>query len=118
MLQDNVKLEAIISWLKEKNAEDIRVYEVQGKTDYTDLIIVCEGSADVHNKAIANHVIDMAKKSRFPVLGKEGVENGEWVLIDLTDVVVHIFLPDMREYYQIDELFEKVKSRKAEEETQ
>ena len=60
----------------------------------------------------------MAKKSRFPVLGKEGVENGEWVLIDLTDVVVHIFLPDMREYYQIDELFEKVKSRKAEEETQ
>lgn len=117
-MQDNVKLEAIISWLNDKNAEDIRVYEVEGKTDYTDVIIVCEGSADVHNKAIANHIIDMAKKNRFPVLGKEGVNNGEWVLIDLTDVIVHIFLPQVREHYQIDELFEKVKNRKAEEELQ
>jgi len=118
ILQDNIKLEAIIEWLTEKKAENIRVYEVQGKTDYTDVIVVCEGSADLHNRAIATHLIDMAKENHLKVLSKEGVDRGQWILIDIGDVIVHIFLPQTRDYYKIDELFSKVKNRKPEEEIQ
>lgn len=118
ILQDNIKLEAILEWLTEKKAENVRVYEVQGKTDYTDVIVVCEGSADLHNKAIASHLMDMAKENHLRVLSKEGVDTAHWILIDIGDVVVHIFLPQTRDYYKIDELFEKVKNRKPEEEIQ
>ncbi|MCB5266873.1 MAG: ribosome silencing factor [Candidatus Cloacimonetes bacterium] len=118
ILQDNIKYQAIIEWLKEKKAENIRSYEVQGKTDYTDVIVVCEGNADLHNKAIASHLIDMAKENHLSVLSKEGVENAQWILIDLGDVIVHIFLPQTRDYYKIDDLFEKVKTRNPDEDKQ
>ncbi|HOH59862.1 MAG TPA: ribosome silencing factor [Candidatus Cloacimonadota bacterium] len=118
ILQDNIKYQAILEWLNDKKAENIRTYEVQGKTDYTDVIVVCEGNADLHNKAIANHLIEMAKEHKLSVLSKEGVDNAQWILIDLGDVIVHIFLPQTRDHYKIDELFEKVKSRKPEEDIQ
>jgi len=114
-LQDNIKLKAILEWLTEKKAEDIRVYEVEGKTDYTDVIVVCEGSADLHNKAIASHLIDMAKENKYRVLSKEGVDSAQWILIDVGDIVVHIFLPQTRDFYKIDELFEQVKNRDPQE---
>jgi ribosome-associated protein len=118
ILQDNIKIEAILEWLTAKKAENIRVYEVQGKTDYTDVIVVCEGSADLHNKAIATHLIDMAKENHLKVLSKEGIDSAQWILIDIGDVVVHIFLPQTRDYYKIDELFDKVRNRNPEEEIQ
>jgi len=114
-LAENSKLEAILHWLSEKKADNVRVYDVQSKTDYTDVIVVCEGSADVHNKAIANHLIEMAKENHLQVLSKEGMDFGQWVLIDIGDLVVHIFLPQTRDFYKIDDLFEKVKSRKPDE---
>ncbi|MCB5248745.1 MAG: ribosome silencing factor [Candidatus Cloacimonadales bacterium] len=117
-MQDNIKLEAILQWLTDKKAENIRVYEVQGKTDYTDVIVVCEGSADLHNKAIATHLIDMAKENHLKVLSKEGTDSAQWILIDIGDVVVHIFLPQTRDYYKIDELFDQVRNRKPEEDRQ
>lgn len=111
ILAGNTKLEAIINWLHEKKADNIRIYDVQNKTDYTDIIVVCEGSADVHNKAIANYLVDMAKEQHLHVLSKEGIDYGQWILIDIGDMIVHIFLPQTREYYKIDELFNKVKNR-------
>ncbi len=114
-MAENSKLEAILHWLSEKKAENVRVYDLQSKTDYTDVIVVCEGSADVHNRAIANHLIEMAKENHLQVLSKEGLDFGQWVLIDIGDLVVHIFLPQTRDYYKIDELFEKVKNRKPDE---
>ena len=118
ILQDNIKYQAILEWLNDKKAENIRTYEVQGKTDYTDVIVVCEGNADLHNRAIANHLIEMAKEHKLSVLSKEGVDNAQWILIDLGDVIVHIFLPQTRDHYKIDDLFEKVKTRKPEEDMQ
>lgn len=111
-------IQAVIKRLEEKNAENIRLYEVFGKTDYTDRIIVCSGNADIHNKAIANHLIEMAKEDGIRVIGKEGMDSGQWILLDAADLVVHIFLPQLREYYQIDELFSKLEKRKLEEDTE
>ncbi len=115
-MQDNTKVKAILEWLAEKKAENIKVYDVHKTSGYTDIIVVCEGTADVHNKAIANHLIDEAKASKFRVLSKEGVDNGQWVLIDVGDIIVHIFLPQVREHYKIDDLFAQVRNHHDQEE--
>ena len=107
-MADNPKLEAVLTWLAEKQAENIRVYDVGKNSAYTDFIVVCEGTADLHNKAIANHVLDMAKEHKLLVLIKAGLEFGVWVLLDISDVVIHIFLPEKREYYKIDEFFSEL----------
>ncbi|HOH47840.1 MAG TPA: ribosome silencing factor [Candidatus Syntrophosphaera sp.] len=107
-MADNAKLEAVLTWLAEKQAENIRVYDVGKNSAYTDFIVVCEGTADLHNKAIANHVLDMAKEHKLLVLSKAGLEFGVWVLLDISDVVIHIFLPEKREYYKIDEFFSEL----------
>jgi len=116
-LTNQVKVEAIIEWLQEKKAENIKIYDVENKSGYTDVIIVCEGSADIHNRAIAQYLIDNAKEYHLSVLSKEGMDYGQWVLIDLGDVVVHIFLPQTRDYYNIDDLFDKVRKGIGEEST-
>lgn len=114
-LTDQAKLQTILEWLSEKKAENIKVYDVHQTSSYTDLIVVCEGSADVHNQAIASHLIDMAKEHKLGVISKEGVENGQWILIDTGDVIVHIFLPQVRQHYKFDDLFAKVKNHHEQE---
>lgn len=113
-MSDNIKLEAILEWLNDKKAENIRVYDVESIVDYADAIVVCEGNADLHNKAIANHVLDMAKEHKLNVLGKAGLEFGQWILVDLGDVILHIFLPEKRNFYKIDQLFEQLSSHNKE----
>ena len=108
-LADNAKLTAILEWLKEKNALNISTYDVSKTSGYTDVIIVCEGQADLHNQAIANHLLTKARENGMKVISKEGIEHGHWILIDVADVVVHIFLNQTRRYYDIDELFAKVR---------
>ncbi|HOZ00726.1 MAG TPA: ribosome silencing factor [Candidatus Syntrophosphaera sp.] len=114
-MAENAKLEAILNWLADKKAENVRVYDVAKTSTYTDFIVVCEGNADLHNKAIANHLLDMAKENKLQVLGKAGTEFGQWILVDLGDVVVHVFLPEKREYYKIDRLFAELAGLKAED---
>ena len=114
-MADNVKIEAIVEWLTEKKADNIKLYDVEKHSGYTDVIIVCEGSADIHNRAIANYLIDNAKGHHLIVISKEGLDNGHWILIDVGDVVVHVFLPHVREQYRIDELFDRVRAGKIEE---
>ncbi|HNX37937.1 MAG TPA: ribosome silencing factor [Candidatus Cloacimonadota bacterium] len=114
-MSENTKLEAVLGWLTEKKAENIKVYDVHKTSGYTDVIVVCEGSADMHNRAIASHLIDEAKAAKFQVISKEGIDYGQWILIDVGDLVVHIFLPHVREHYKIDDLFEKVRLHHSEE---
>jgi len=103
-IEDTVK--KITEWLEEKKAEMIKVYDVRSKSDYTDMIMVCEGSGYLHNKAIAQNVLDKAKEESIYVLGKEGMDNGIWILIDMITIVVHVFDHETREYYDLDELWE------------
>jgi ribosome-associated protein len=97
------KVKLILEWLVEKKAENIISYDLSAKNTYTDFIIVCEGQADLHVRAIGNHVLDQVKEHHFYLLSKEGLEYANWVLIDLGDVIIHIFLPEKREYYKIDD---------------
>lgn len=102
-LEDKVKL--IIEWLTEKKAENISFIDVQGKTNFTDAILICNGTAELHNRAIADHVLDRCYEYKFRILSKEGMDSGRWILIDLGDVIVHVFNDSMRDYYKLEKLY-------------
>ena len=108
------KVQAVIEWLTEKKAEAISTYDLSKLHSYTDYIIVCEGQADLHVRAIGNHLLDMAKEYHWTVMSKEGLDYGKWALIDLGEIIVHVFMPDTRQYYNIDE-FIRSYLKKAEE---
>lgn len=84
---------------------DIRVYDVINKTSVTDILVFASGQTSRQVKALANSVVDKAKKANMPPLGMEGDDNGEWVLVDLGDVVVHIMQPSIREFYNLEKLW-------------
>jgi len=96
----------IIKWAKEKKAEDIVSIDVKGKSSYTDMLIICSGSNDLHVKAIANNITENVKKEKIGLLASEGMKNASWVLIDLIDIVVHVFNENSRKYYKLEELWD------------
>jgi ribosome-associated protein len=103
MTEFNDKVKLILEWLLEKKAENTSTYDFSGRNSFTDFVIICEGQADLHVRAIGNHLLDMVKEHHFSLLSKEGLEYSHWALVDLGDIIVHIFLPETREYYKIDE---------------
>ena len=101
---ENNLIEIIKEWIKAKKGFNIRAYDVKEKVTYTDTIIVCEGDNSLHIRAIADNVIEEAKKNKINIYSKEGVDNAKWILLDLSDVIIHIFDTTTRKYYNLDEL--------------
>ena len=91
--------------LEEMKARDIKVLDVRDKTSITDIMIVASGTSDRHVKSIAETVAFQAKQRGNPALGVEGLTDGEWALVDLNGVVVHVMLPKVRDYYQLERLW-------------
>src|SRR5665213_301447 len=103
----NLTLEKlVVGALEEMKAVNIKLLDVRGLTDIADAMVVASGNSDRHVRAIAQHVIDKARESRHRPLGTEGAVEGEWVLVDLQDVIVHVMLPRVREFYAIEQLWE------------
>ncbi len=95
----------IVDTLEELKAREVLVLDVRGKTAITDLMVIASGTSDRHVKALAEAVAYAAKQKGQTVLGMEGVREGEWALIDLGDAVVHVMLPRMRAFYQLERLW-------------
>ena len=104
MTTDELKQLAIDA-LEDLKAEDILVLDVKGKTTMTDWIIVATGTSGRHVRSIANNVAVEAKKADAPLLGSEGEEDGEWILVDLGDVIVHVMQRQAREFYDLESLW-------------
>jgi ribosome-associated protein len=94
-----------VDTLDDMKARDVQVMDVRGKTAVTDYMIVASGTSDRHVKAIAETLAFRAKEAGEPPLGTEGVSEGEWALVDLNGVVVHVMLPKVRDYYSLERLW-------------
>ena len=91
--------------LEELKGIDIVEFDVRDKTSVTDIMIIASGSSDRHVRSLADAVVTAAKKSGVLPLGVEGEGEGEWVLVDLGDVVVHVMQPRTREFYALEKLW-------------
>ncbi|NEV62049.1 ribosome silencing factor [Thiorhodococcus minor] len=95
----------ILDTLDDMKARDVEVMDVRGKTAVTDFMIVASGTSDRHVKAIAETVAFRAKEAGEAPLGSEGVAEGEWALVDLNGVVLHVMLPKVRDFYNLERLW-------------
>ncbi|MCB1763848.1 MAG: ribosome silencing factor [Gammaproteobacteria bacterium] len=96
----------VVKILDDMKAIDIKVLDVRGKTSITDIMVIASGTSSRHVKALAETVAFQAKEAGETALGIEGVNEGEWALIDLNGVVVHIMQPKVRDYYQLERLWD------------
>lgn len=95
----------VIDALEGLKAKDVREIDVRGKTSIADLLVIASGTSARHVKSIADEVGKFAKKAGVMPLGVEGEVEGEWVLVDLGDVIVHVMLPRIREFYGLERLW-------------
>jgi ribosome-associated protein len=98
--------QAVTTALEDMKAVNVRVLDVRGLTDIADTMVIACGNSDRHVRSIAERVVENAKASGFRPLGTEGARDGEWVLVDLQDVLVHVMLPRVREFYGLERLWE------------
>lgn len=91
--------------LDDDKAEDIVSIDLSGKSSFADFMIVASGRSQRHVGALANKLQQKLKDAGHPPLSIEGMESSEWVLIDAGDVVIHLFRPEVREYYNIEKMW-------------
>ena len=92
--------------LGDMKAVNVKVFDVRQVTDVSDCMVLASGTSDRHVRSIADRVVERARAGGFRPMGVEGERDGEWVLVDLNDVIVHVMLPRVREFYGLEELWE------------
>jgi ribosome-associated protein len=98
-------LETVHAAVGELKAKDVVEIDVRGKSSVTDFMVIASGTSSRHVKSIADEVVRFAKRLDVMPLGVEGEQEAEWVLVDLGDVVVHVMLPRIREFYALERLW-------------
>ena len=91
--------------LEEIKAKDLVEIDVRGKTSVCDYLLIASGTSTRHVKSLADEVVKASKQAGYQPLGVEGEREAEWVLVDLGDVVVHVMLPRVREFYALERLW-------------
>ena len=95
-----------ISALEDIKARDIATFDVRQQTSLYDTLVIASADSNRQVRALANHVRDKLKEAGASVIGIEGEEAGEWVLVDCGDIVVHVMQPAVRSYYNLEELWD------------
>jgi ribosome-associated protein len=99
-------VKTVTAALDDMKAVNVKVLDVRKVTDVSDCMVLASGNSDRHVRSIADRVVERAKAAGFRPIGVEGERDGEWVLVDLNDVLVHVMLPRVREFYGLEELWE------------
>ena len=99
------QLAAILTSLDDDKAEDVVQIDLRGKTAIGDYMVVCSGRSSRQVSAIAEKLVDRLKQEHGVLARTEGKETGDWVLIDTGDVIVHVFRPEVREFYQLEKMW-------------
>jgi len=95
----------VIDALEDVKAQDIVVFDTSGLTSLFDRVVIASGTSTRHTRALAHGVADRAREGGHAVLATEGEEGGEWVLVDLGDIVIHLMQPAVRAYYGLEEVW-------------
>lgn len=90
---------------QEKKAVDIRALDVRESASFTDYFLICSGTSDRQVTTIAGHIEETLRKEGTRPFVVEGIRDGRWVLLDYADMVVHVFLDEVREFYKFDRLW-------------
>ena len=107
LLEANELGHKIVEIMSDKQASDILLLDTQGVCSFTDYFVICTGESNRQLNAIIDAISDELKKEKVRPLHEEGTPDSGWVLLDYGYVVVHIFSPSAREYYQLEKLWEK-----------
>jgi len=98
-------LQTVNAAVENLKAKDVVEIDVRGKSSVTDYMVIASGTSTRHVKSIADEVVKFAKNLDVMPLGVEGEREAEWVLVDLGDVIVHVMLPRVREFYALERLW-------------
>jgi len=108
-MSNNELLDQIIDELEEAKATQIDVIDVSDKTSVTSFMVICSGRSTRHVKSTAEILVEKMKHAGYQPLSKNGIDRGEWALIDYNDIIVHIMHPDHRAFYNLEELWQKAR---------
>ncbi len=95
----------VLTALDDLKAQNVQEIDVRGKTSIADIMVVATGTSTRHVKSLADEVVKFAKQAGMAPLGVEGQREAEWVLVDLGDIIVHVMLPRVREFYGLERLW-------------
>jgi ribosome-associated protein len=98
-------LQAVLTSLEDSKAEDIVTIDIAGKSALGDYMVVVSGRSNRHVLAISDHLLTDLKDEGFGTARVEGQEGGDWILIDTGDIIVHVFRPEIREFYNIEKMW-------------
>ncbi|ANB02406.1 ribosome silencing factor [Ectothiorhodospira sp. BSL-9] len=104
-MQTETLTQIVTDALEDMKAQDLKVIDVRGKTSITDIMVIATGTSNRHVKSLAENVLLKTKEAGVMPLGSEGEQDAEWVLVDLNDVVVHVMLPQVRDFYNLEKLW-------------
>lgn len=99
------KLEKLVKACEDKIAKDVVTIELDSGRALADYFIIATGNTPNQTQSIADEVEDVCEKEGYEVLGKEGYRDGHWILIDVNDIIIHVFTPEERDYYDLERLW-------------
>ncbi len=98
-------VQVVMGCLDDAKAEDTTLIDLHGKTSIADAMIITTGRSSVHVNAISDRVLRALKEMELNRARTEGLANGDWVLIDAGDVIIHIFRPEVRQFYNLEKMW-------------
>jgi ribosome-associated protein len=106
-LQSKALTKFVIEKIEDMKGRDITILDIEGKANFADFMVVCSGNSNRHVKSIAHSVAAECRAEGVVPIGVEGNDVGEWTLVDLGDVIVHVMTDEQRDKYQLEELWSK-----------
>lgn len=105
LLNTDTLFSLVLDALDDLKANNIQAFDTNGLTNLFERVIICNGNSNRQTRALANHIREKIKAAGEEILSIEGEETGEWVLVDLGNIVIHIMQPTIRDYYRLEEIW-------------